>query len=73
MASIPEVVLIAGASAGGVSSLIAGDIQFLAGGGGGVISAALNGADVIMVAPSSTRACNVCWREASSAVRRSTR
>ena len=45
-----EVVLIAGAAAGGVSSLIAGDIQFLTGGGGAVISAALNGADVTMVA-----------------------
>jgi NitT/TauT family transport system substrate-binding protein len=45
-----EVVLIGGASAGGVSSLIAGDIQFLGGAGGAVISAGLNGADVIMVA-----------------------
>lgn len=45
-----EVVLIGGASAGGVSSLIAGDVQFLGGGGGGVISAALGGADVIMIA-----------------------
>ncbi|HEY7166473.1 MAG TPA: ABC transporter substrate-binding protein [Candidatus Binatia bacterium] len=45
-----EVVLIGGASAAGVSSLIAGDIQFLGGAGGAVISAALNGADVIMVA-----------------------
>jgi NitT/TauT family transport system substrate-binding protein len=44
-----EVVLIGGASAGGVSSLIAGDVQFLGGGGGGVISATLGGADVIMV------------------------
>ena len=44
-----EVVLIGGASAGGVSSLIAGDVQFLGGGGGGVISAALSGADVIMI------------------------
>ena len=42
-------VLIGGASAGGVSSLIAGDVQFLGGGGGGVISAALSGADVIMI------------------------
>lgn len=38
-----------GASAGGVSSLIAGDVQFLGGGGGGVINAALSGADVIMI------------------------
>jgi len=45
----PEVVLIGGASAGGVSSLIAGDVQFLGGGGGGVINAALSGADVIMI------------------------
>ena len=44
-----EVVLIGGASAGGVSSLIAGDVQFLGGGGGGVINAALGGADVIMI------------------------
>jgi len=44
-----EVVLIGGASAGGVSSLIAGDVQFLGGGGGGLISAALGGADVIMI------------------------
>ena len=44
-----EVVLIGGASAGGVSSLIAGDVQFLGGGGGGVINAALSGADVIMI------------------------
>src|ERR1700675_2350959 len=39
-----EVVLIGGASAGGVSSLIAGDVQFLGGGGGGVINAVLSGA-----------------------------
>src|SRR4030095_12547211 len=44
-----EVILIGGASAGGVSSLIAGDVQFLGGGGGGVINAALGGADVIIV------------------------
>jgi NitT/TauT family transport system substrate-binding protein len=44
-----EVVLIGGASAGGVSSLIAGDVQFLGGAGGAVISASLNGADVIMI------------------------
>jgi NitT/TauT family transport system substrate-binding protein len=46
----PEVVVVGGASAGGVSSLIAGDIQFLTGGGGAVINAALSGADVIMIA-----------------------
>ena len=45
-----EVVVMAGASAGGVSSLIAGDVQFLGGGGGGVINAGLSGADVIMIA-----------------------
>src|ERR1700752_5287748 len=44
-----EVVLIGGASAAGVSSLIAGDVQFLGGAGGAVISAGLNGADVIMI------------------------
>ena len=38
-----------GGAAGGVSSLIAGDVQFLGGGGGGVISAALGGADVLMI------------------------
>jgi len=46
----PEVILIGGASAGGVSSLIAGDVQFLAGAGGAVVSVALNGADVVMIA-----------------------
>jgi NitT/TauT family transport system substrate-binding protein len=45
-----EVVLMGGASAGGVSSLIAGDVQFLGGAGGAVVSAGLNGADVVMVA-----------------------
>ena len=46
----PEVILVGGASAAGVSSLIAGDIHFLIGGGGAVINAAINGADAIMVA-----------------------
>lgn len=46
----PEVILIGGASAGGVSSLIAGDVQFLGGAGGAVVSAGLNGADVVMIA-----------------------
>jgi len=46
----PEVILIGGASAAGVSSLLAGDIQFLIGGGGAVVNAALNGADAIMIA-----------------------
>ena len=41
--------MLAGASAGGVSSLIAGDVQFLAGGGGAVINAGLSGADVVMI------------------------
>jgi NitT/TauT family transport system substrate-binding protein len=45
----PEVILIGGASAAGVGSLIAGDIQFLIGGGGAVVNAALNGADAIMI------------------------
>jgi len=45
-----EVILIGGASAAGVGSLLAGDIQFLIGGGGAVINAALNGADAIMIA-----------------------
>src|SRR5215470_14783665 len=44
-----EVVLIGGSSTAGVSSLIAGDIQFLGGAGGAVISADLNGADVVMI------------------------
>ena len=44
-----EVILIGGASAAGVGSLIAGDIQFLIGGGGAVVNAALNGADAIMI------------------------
>ena len=44
-----EVVVLAGASAGGVSALIAGDVQFLTAGGGAVINAGLNGADVVMI------------------------
>ena len=44
-----EVVLMGGASAGGVSSLIAGDVQFLGGAGGAVVNAGLNGADVVMI------------------------
>jgi NitT/TauT family transport system substrate-binding protein len=50
-----EVVLIGGASAGGVSSLIAGDVQFLGGAGGAVVNADLNGADVVMVASTVNR------------------
>lgn len=45
----PEVILIGGASAAGVGSLIAGDVQFLIGGGGAVVNAALNGADAVMI------------------------
>lgn len=44
-----EVVVLAGASAGGVSALIAGDVQFLTAGGGAVINAGLSGADVVMI------------------------
>jgi len=46
----PEVIVVGGASAGGVSALIAGDVQFLSGTGEAVINANLRGADVIMVA-----------------------
>ena len=45
----PEVVVVAGASAGGVSALIAGDVQFLTAGGGAVINSGLSGADVVMI------------------------
>ena len=45
-----EVILVGGASAAGVGSLIAGDIQFLVGGGGAVVNAALSGADAVMIA-----------------------
>ncbi len=45
----PEVILIGGASAAGVGSLIAGDVQFLIGGGGAVVNAVLNGADAVMI------------------------
>src|SRR5258705_4132713 len=44
-----EVILIGGASTGGVSSLIAGDVQFLGGGGGGVINPALGRADCSLI------------------------
>jgi NitT/TauT family transport system substrate-binding protein len=44
-----EVILIGGASAAGVGSLIAGDVQFLIGGGGAVVNAAINGADTVMI------------------------
>lgn len=45
----PEVIVLAGASAGGVSALIAGDVQFITAGGGAVINAGLNGADVVFI------------------------
>lgn len=45
----PEVIVLAGASAGGVSALIAGDVQFITAGGGAVINAGLNGADVVFL------------------------
>ncbi|MBM4260541.1 MAG: ABC transporter substrate-binding protein [Deltaproteobacteria bacterium] len=45
----PEVIVLAGASAGGVSALIAGDVQFITAGGGAVINAGLSGADVVFI------------------------
>jgi ABC-type nitrate/sulfonate/bicarbonate transport system substrate-binding protein len=45
-----EVIEIGGGAARGVSALVAGDIQFLAGGGAAAISAALKGADLVLVA-----------------------
>ncbi|MBI4528002.1 MAG: ABC transporter substrate-binding protein [Deltaproteobacteria bacterium] len=47
-----EVIVIGGASAGGMSALIAGDVQFLSGSGEAVINATLRGADIVMVASS---------------------
>ncbi len=46
----PEVIVIGGGAARGVSSLIAGDVQFLLGAGDAAINANLRGADVVMVA-----------------------
>lgn len=46
----PEIILVGGGAARGVSALLAGDLQFVTAGGGAVISAALNGADVVMIA-----------------------
>ncbi|MBI4490360.1 MAG: ABC transporter substrate-binding protein [Deltaproteobacteria bacterium] len=46
----PEVIVIGGGAARGVSALIAGDIQFLSGAGDAVISANLRGADVVIAA-----------------------
>jgi NitT/TauT family transport system substrate-binding protein len=45
-----EVIVIGGGAARGVSSLIAGDVQFLLGAGDAAINANLRGADVVMVA-----------------------
>ena len=45
-----EVIEIGGGAARGVSALVAGDIQFLGGGGAAAISAALKGADLVLVA-----------------------
>src|SRR5688572_14819679 len=46
----PEVIVIGGGGARGVSALIAGDIQFVTAAGDSVISAALRGADAVMIA-----------------------
>lgn len=46
----PEVIVIGGGAARGVSALIAGDIQFLSGAGDAVINANLRGADVVIAA-----------------------
>lgn len=46
----PEVIIIGGGGARGVSALIAGDIQFVTAAGDSVISAGLRGADAVMIA-----------------------
>ena len=46
----PEVIVIGGGGVRGVSALIAGDIQFVTAAGDSVISAALRGADAVMIA-----------------------
>ena len=46
----PEVIVVGGGATRAVSALIAGDLQFAASGGGSAISAALSGADAVMVA-----------------------
>ncbi|MBI4529318.1 MAG: ABC transporter substrate-binding protein [Deltaproteobacteria bacterium] len=46
----PQVIFIGGGSARGVNALVAKDVQFMVIGGVGVISAALRGADVVMIA-----------------------
>ncbi len=45
-----EVIYIGGGAARGVNALLAGDIQFATAGGGAVITSALKGSDVVMVA-----------------------
>lgn len=45
----PEIILVGGGASRSVSSLLAGDLQFATTGGGAAISAALGGADVVMV------------------------
>lgn len=47
-----EMIVIGGSSVGGMSALIAGDVQFLSGSGEAVINATLRGADIVMVAAS---------------------
>jgi NitT/TauT family transport system substrate-binding protein len=46
----PEVIVVGGGATRAVSALLAGDLQFAASGGGSSISAALSGADAVMVA-----------------------
>jgi NitT/TauT family transport system substrate-binding protein len=46
----PEIVVIGAGAAIGVSSLIAGDVKFLAGAGDAIIKASLRGADVVIMA-----------------------
>ena len=46
----PEIILVGGGASRSVSSLLAGDLQFATTGGGAAISAALGGADVVMIA-----------------------
>ena len=46
----PEIILVGGGATRAVSALLAGDLQFATTGGGAAMSAALSGADVVMVA-----------------------
>jgi NitT/TauT family transport system substrate-binding protein len=46
----PQVIYIGGGSTRGVNALVAGEVQFMVIGGVGVITAALRGADVVMIA-----------------------